>query len=269
MHLPFCQAERSLEVIDLSEENVSQDIEMNITDHLSELRKRVIWTFVFFAAFFIAGFFYVDQIQYFFIKDLPFELNMTSPGEIIWIIFTFATLVAVVGTLPILSLQLWLFIKPALTPRERKASLSYIPAIFVLFLGGLTFGYLVFVELILPFLLSLNNGMFNEIYTVERYFRFLFRVTIPFAVLFEIPVTVMFLTSLGIVNPVLLVKIRKYAYFVLVIIGTIISPPDFILQLVVAVPLIILYEISIVLSRMVYRKKLEKHREFMESDIEE
>ncbi|ASF41492.1 twin-arginine translocase subunit TatC [Halobacillus halophilus] len=241
---------------------------MNVTDHLTELRKRIIWTLVFFIAFFAAGLYYVRPIQGFFVNDLPFELHMTSPGEIIWIVFTIASLIAIVGTLPILTLQIWLFVKPALTPKETRVSLSYIPAIFLLFIGGLAFGYLVFVQFILPFLLSLNDGMFNEIFTVERYFRFLFRVTIPFAVLFEIPILTMFLTSLGIVNPVLLVKIRKYAYFVLVIIGTIISPPDFILQLVVAVPLIVLYEVSIILSRIVYRNKLKNHQEYMEKEEE-
>ncbi|MCA1009405.1 twin-arginine translocase subunit TatC [Halobacillus halophilus] len=247
---------------------ISQDIEMNVTDHLTELRKRIIWTLVFFIAFFAAGLYYVRPIQGFFVNDLPFELHMTSPGEIIWIVFTIASLIAIVGTLPILTLQIWLFVKPALTPKETRVSLSYIPAIFLLFIGGLAFGYMVFVQFILPFLLSLNDGMFNEIFTVERYFRFLFRVTIPFAVLFEIPILTMFLTSLGIVNPVLLVKIRKYAYFVLVIIGTIISPPDFILQLVVAVPLIVLYEVSIILSRIVYRNKLKNHQEYMEKEEE-
>ncbi|MGV2620218.1 UNVERIFIED_CONTAM: twin-arginine translocase subunit TatC [Halobacillus marinus] len=250
--------------MELAEEKYDRDLEMNVTEHLSELRRRIIWTLLFFVLFFIAGFLYVKPIQAFFVKNLPFELNMTSPGEIIWIIFTIATIVAIIGTLPVLAFQAWLFVKPALTPKERKVSLSYIPAVFLLFLAGLTFGYLVFVHLILPFLLSLNDGMFNEIYTVERYFRFLFRVTIPFAILFEIPILVMFLTSLGIVTPGFLVKIRKYAYFVLVIIGTIISPPDFILQLVVAVPLIILYEISILLSRVVYRKKKEAHEAFMD-----
>ncbi|MGP4075263.1 twin-arginine translocase subunit TatC [Halobacillus sp. K22] len=252
----------------MSAKKISQDIEMNVTDHLTELRKRIIWTLVFFIAFFAAGLYYIRPIQGFFVNDLPFELHMTSPGEIVWIVFTIASLVAIVGTLPILTLQLWLFVKPALTPKERRVSLSYIPAIFLLFIGGLAFGYLVFVQFILPFLLSLNDGMFNEIFTVERYFRFLFRVTIPFAVLFEIPILTMFLTSLGIVNPVLLVKVRKYAYFVLVIIGTIISPPDFILQLVVAVPLIILYEVSILLSRIVYRNKLKNHQEYMEKEEE-
>lgn len=250
----------------MSDEKVTQDIEMNFTDHLSELRKRIIWTLVFFVAFFVVGFLNVRTIQNFFVEELPFELNMTSPGEIIWIFFTIASIVAIAGTLPVLCLQVWLFIKPALTPKERKVSLAYIPAIFLLFLAGLAFGYVVFIQMILPFLLSLNDGMFNEIYTVERYFKFLFRVTIPFAVLFEIPILTMFLTSLGIVNPMFLVKVRKYAYFILIIIGTIISPPDFILQIVVAIPLIILYEISIVLSRIVFRKKMKNHQEFMEND---
>ncbi|TGB05475.1 twin-arginine translocase subunit TatC [Halobacillus salinus] len=239
---------------------------MNVTDHLQELRKRIIWTLVFFIGFFIVGLVYYEDISGFFIDDVSFQLNMTSPGEIIWIVFTIASIVAIIGTLPVLSLQVWLFVKPALTPKETRVSLSYIPAIFFLFLLGLTFGYVVFIQFILPFLLNLNNGVFNELFTVERYFRFLFRVTIPFAVLFEIPIIVMFLTSLGIVNPMFLVKVRKYAYFILVIIGTIISPPDFILQLVVAVPLIILYEVSIVLSRIVYRRKLKAHREFMEEE---
>ncbi|RWZ60899.1 twin-arginine translocase subunit TatC [Halobacillus fulvus] len=240
---------------------------MNVTDHISELRRRVIWTLLFFIAFFIVGFLYHKPLLLYFIENLPFELNMTSPGEIIWIVFTVASVIAITGTLPVLCLQVWLFVKPALTPKERRVSLAYIPAVFLLFAGGLTFGYIVFVQFILPFLLNLNNGLFNEIFTVERYFRFLFRVTIPFAVLFEIPIIIMFLTSLGIVNPEFLVKVRKYAYFILVIIGTIISPPDFILQLVVAVPLILLYEVSIVLSRMVYRKKLKNHKEFMEKDL--
>src|SRR5690625_2195961 len=98
----------------------------------------------------------------------------------------------------VLSIQIWLFINPALTRQERKASLPYIPAIFLLFIAGLAFCYFMFIKLILPFILSLNDDMFNELFTVDRYFKFLFRVTIPFALLFELPIIVMFLTSLGI-----------------------------------------------------------------------
>jgi sec-independent protein translocase protein TatC len=245
---------------------LNEEKEMNVTAHLSELRKRLIVTALIFLLLFIAGFIFVKDIYGFFVNDLNFELNVTSPGDIIWIYFTMAGLIAVVGTLPVLCLQVWLFIKPGLTPKERKASLPYVPAVFVLFIGGLTFGYFIFIKLILPFLLSLNAGMFNELFTVDRYFKFLLRVTLPFAVLFEIPIVAMFLTSLGILTPDFMKKARKYAYFILIIIGAAVTPPDFVLQIIVAIPLIFLYEVSIHLSAVVYRKKKRKHEAFMQNN---
>ncbi|OZU90165.1 twin-arginine translocase subunit TatC [Virgibacillus indicus] len=248
------------------EQQFDQEKEMNLTGHLSELRNRLIVTAVFFFLFFILGFIFVEDIYWFFVNDFDFKLTVISPGEIIWLHFTMAGLVAIAATIPILAFQVWSFIKPGLTPNERKASLAYIPAIFLLFLGGMVFGYFMFVKLIMPFLLSLNNGMFNEMFTVDKYFKFLLRITFPFALLFEIPMIAMFLTSLGILTPDFMRRTRKYAYLILIIIGTIVTPPDFILQIVVAIPLIILYEISIYLAAIVYRKKLRKHKEYMEQD---
>src|SRR5699024_2930480 len=237
---------------------------MNIVGHLSELRNRLMFTALAFIIFFIIGFIYIEDIYHFFEQDIDFKLTVTSPGDIIWIYLMISGLIAIVATLPLLSLQIWLFIKPGLTKPERRASLSYIPAIFILFVVGLFFGYLMFIKLILPFLLNLNDGMFNELFTVDRYFRFLLRMTLPFAILFEIPVIIMFLTSLGIITPQFLRKTRKYAYFILLIVGALVTPPDVILQLTVAIPLFLLYEISIYLSVIVYRKKMKRHREYME-----
>ncbi|HLR75031.1 MAG TPA: twin-arginine translocase subunit TatC [Virgibacillus sp.] len=249
-----------------SDSKYNNEKEMNVVGHLSELRNRLIVTALFFIIFFIVGFIFVKDIYYFFESDISFQLNITSPADTIWIYFTIAGLVAIVGTLPVLSIQLWLFIKPALTPGERKSSLPYIPAIFLLFLGGLVFGYFMFINLILPFLLGLNEGMFNELFTVDRYFGFLFKVTLPFALLFELPIVIMFLTSLGIVTPDFLKRTRKYAFFILLIVGALVTPPDVVLQLVVAVPLFLLYEISIHLSGIVYRRKQRRHKEFMNTD---
>jgi len=240
--------------------------EMNIVGHLTELRNRLIVTTIFFIIFFIVGFIFWEKIYYFLQKDFTFELNITSPGEIIWIILSIAGIIAVIGTLPILSLQLWLFVKPGLTKKERKVSLSYIPAVFLLFIIGLMFGYIIFIKLILPFLLSLNDGMFNQIFTVERYFRFMFRLILPFAFLFEVPIIMMFLTSLGLITPQFLSKMRKYAYFILLIVGGLITPPDIFLQVMVFIPLCALYEISIYLSKIVYRKKQKRHEELMKLD---
>ncbi|MDY0405749.1 twin-arginine translocase subunit TatC [Virgibacillus sp. 179-BFC.A HS] len=237
-----------------NEQNVSEK-EMDMVGHLSELRNRLIFTAVWFLVFFVLGFIYVKEIYHFFVMDLDFKLASTSPGDIIWIYFTMAGLVGLVATIPVLALQIWLFVRPALTDKERKASIAYIPALFILFLVGLAFGYIIFKELIFPFLLNLNDGMFHIIFTVDKYFHFLFRVTIPFAILFEIPVIAMFLTKIGILTPAFMKKTRKYAYLVLVIVGAAVTPPDFILQLVVAIPLILLYEVSIYLSGIVYRKK--------------
>lgn len=243
-----------------------QDKEMNLVGHLAELRNRLIVTGVFFVLFFIIGFVFIKEIYGFFESDIDFKLTVTSPGDIIWIYITMAAIIGLIGTLPVLSLQLWLFIKPALSKTERRISLSYVPAVFILFILGLVFGYILFIKLILPFLLSLNDGMFNELFTVEKYFRFLFRITIPFALIFEIPIIMMFLTSLGIVSPDFLRKMRKYAYFILLIVGAVVTPPDIFLQLVVAVPLFILYEISIFLSSVVEKKKIKRHQEFMNEE---
>ncbi|MEI3598146.1 MULTISPECIES: twin-arginine translocase subunit TatC [unclassified Oceanobacillus] len=229
--------------------------EMNVVEHLSELRNRLIVTAIFFVIFFVVGFANVKKVYTFFINDTGIELTVISPGEIIWIYFTLAGLIAIIGTIPILAYQVWAFISPGLTSKEKRVSVAYIPGLFILFIIGLIFGYIIFLELIFPFLLSLNDGMFNVMFTVERYFGFLLRITVPFAFLFELPIIVMFLTSLGILSPRFLTKNRKYSYFVLIVIGVLVTPPEFMTQIIVAIPLIILYEVSIILSKVVSRKK--------------
>src|SRR5690625_3672837 len=202
--------------------------------------------------FFIICFFivFIVRVDIYWFSDsyIDFQLSVTGIADIIWIYISIAGILAIVGTLPILSLQLWLFIKPGLKKHERTTSLAYVPAVFFLFVMGLVFGYFLFIQLIVPFLLSLNDGMFNELFTVDKYFKFMFKVIIPFALIFEIPIVSMFLTSLGIINAMTLRKIRKYAYLILLIVGALITPPDIFLQLIVALPLFILYEISIYLS---------------------
>lgn len=250
-----------------------EDKELNLVDHLDELRKRLIVTAIAFLVFFGIGFFYVKDIYHFFVRDLDVKLIVLGPSDIVWVYFMLATIIAIAGTIPVLATQIWLFVKPALRPLERKISLSYIPALFILFLVGLSFGYFVIFPIVLNFLVELSGEMLVTNFTAEKYFKFIMNMTIPFGVLFELPVVVMFLTSLGVINPYVLVKIRKYAYFVLIVISVVISPPDFMSDIIVTIPLLLLYEISINLSKVVYKRKLKKEREWQEqygdSDIEE
>ncbi|MDR6122689.1 sec-independent protein translocase protein TatC [Bacillus sp. SLBN-46] len=238
-----------------------EDKELNLVDHLEELRKRIIISALAFIVFFAFGFIYVDDIYKWFVRDLEVKLMVLGPSDIIWIYFMLATVVAVAGTIPVLALQIWLFVKPALRPVERRITLSYVPALFFLFLIGLSFGYFVIFPMVLKFLVNIGGDMFVTNFTADRYFSFIMNMTLPFGVLFELPVVVMFLTSLGIINPFVLAKIRKYAYFVLIIIAVVITPPDFMSDFVVTLPLLLLYEISINLSKFVYRKRLKKQKE--------
>src|SRR5699024_3164738 len=138
----------------MAKKNMSKD--MNIVGHLSELRKRLMVTGLFFIIFFILGFIFVKDIYRFFENDIDFKLTVTSPGDILWIYLIMASLIAIIFTLPMLSLQVWLFIKPGLTKNERRSSLCYIQAICLLFVFGLDFGCLVFVKCILHFSLYLK-----------------------------------------------------------------------------------------------------------------
>ncbi|WP_144547295.1 twin-arginine translocase subunit TatC [Bacillus sp. X1(2014)] len=235
------------------------DRELNLVDHLEELRKRIIISALAFIVFFIVGFIYVDDIYKWFVGNE--KLLVLGPSDIMWIYFMLATVIAVAGTIPVLALQIWLFVRPALKPIERRITLSYVPALFFLFIIGLAFGYFVIFPMVLDFLVNIGKDMFVTNFTAERYFSFILNMTLPFGVLFELPVVVMFLTSLGIINPFVLSKIRKYAYFVLIIIAIVITPPDFMSDFVVTVPLLLLYEISINLSKFVYRKRLKKQQE--------
>jgi sec-independent protein translocase protein TatC len=241
-----------------------EDKELNLVDHLDELRKRLIVSVAAFLIFFVVGFVFVEDIYQWFVRDLDVKLIVLGPSDIVWIYFMIATVIALAGTIPVLAMQIWLFVKPALKPIEKKLTLSYIPALFILFIVGLTFGYLVIFPIIMDFLVQLGGDMVVTNFTAEKYFRFIMYTTLPFGFLFELPVVTMFLTSLGVINPYSLQKVRKYAYFVLVLVAVVISPPDVMSDTIVSIPLLFLYEISINLSKIVYKRKLKKEKQWEE-----
>ncbi|TVP87157.1 MAG: twin-arginine translocase subunit TatC [Alkalicoccus sp.] len=234
---------------------------MEIVDHLDELRKRIIIILATFIAAFITAFIFVQDIYDWLTKDLEMPLAVLGPLDIILIYFSIAAVVSLALAVPVIVLQIWLFVKPGLTPEEQKASLMYIPASFVLFAGGLAFGYFIVIPIVLDFLLNLGAGTFETMFTADRYFQFVLRMTVPFSILFEMPLVVMFLTSIGVITPHGMHKNRKYAYFAIVIVSVLVSPPDFLSDVLVIVPLIFLYEASISLSRIVYKKRMKRLRE--------
>ncbi|MCQ6275604.1 twin-arginine translocase subunit TatC [Bacillus sp. V3B] len=229
--------------------------QMNVVEHLGELRKRIIITGIAFVLSFVVAFMFVQDIYQFLVKDLDSKLALLGPGDIIWIYMLITGVIAIAVTIPIAAFQIWKFVKPALTKSEQNISLAFIPSLFFLFIFGLTFGYLILFPIVLSFLTGLAGDQFETFFTADKYFKFMLNLTLPFGFLFEMPAVLMFLTKLGIINPHKLVKMRKISYFLLIIVSILITPPDFISDILVIIPLLLLYELSVTLSKIVYRKK--------------
>jgi sec-independent protein translocase protein TatC len=223
--------------------------------HLDELRRRIMFTLIAFLVSISGAFVYVKDMYRWLVRDLDQKLAILAPSDIIWVYLMLAGVVAIAVTIPIAGLQLWRFIKPALSLREQKMTLSYIPALALLFIVGIAFGYFIIYPMILGFLEKLSDD-FETVYTAQKYFAFMLNMTVPFGFLFEMPAIVMFLTSLGILNPKRLAKARKLAYFILTITAVMITPPDIVSDLLVIAPLLLLYEISVTLSKWVFRKQM-------------
>lgn len=235
--------------------------ELTVVEHLEELRKRLFTVALFFVAAMIAGFFIAEPIiRYIQYSDeaQQLTLNAFSPLDPLAIYFQVIFIVAFVLSSPVLLYQLWSFIRPGLHEQEQKATLAYIPFIFLLFLGGLAFSYYVLFPFVMRFTFELSNRLdITQTIGIHEYFSFLFKLTLPFGFLFQLPVVLLFLARIGVLNPDTMLKMRKYAYFALFVAAAIIAPPELISHLIVSVPLFILYEVSIIISRVGYRKFLK------------
>lgn len=239
---------------------------MTLVEHLSELRKRLVWVLVVFVLAMVGGFFAANPLLNY-LKHVPPASTVSWNAFALWdgikIYMQFAFMIALVITLPLILYHLWAFIRPGLREEEQRAALRYIPFTILLFLIGLAFAYFVIFQMAFYFTSSVNKGLeLTETYGITQYFTFMFNILLPVSLLFEMPVLVMFLTKLRILNPIRLRKLRRYAYIILVVVGAVVTPPDFISDILVTIPLIGLYEFSVMLSGVIYRKQLAKEAEW-------
>lgn len=232
--------------------------EMSVIEHITELRKRLILVVVLFVIAIIGGFLLSRPIIIYLqhteeAQNLTLNsFNLTDP---LMVYMKFAFIIALIITSPIILFQLWSFVSPGLYEKERRVTLSYIPMSIGLFLSGIAFSYFILFPYVVGFMERISSDLgINQVIGINEYFSFLLQLTVPFGLLFQLPVVIMFLTRLGIVTPMFLVQVRRYAYFILLVIAALITPPELVSHLMVTVPLLILYEISIFVSRFAYRK---------------
>ena len=249
--------------------------DLTIIEHIDEVRKRLMVIVVFFIVGAIGSFFLAKPLINFIQYDTPAEqvtLNAFNVVDPVVIYLKVIVFLAIIIISPVIMYQFWAFISPGLRDLERKVTLSYIPFAFLLFLAGISFSYFILLPYVMKFMINLSAQLnIEQTIGINEYFSFLFSLLLPFGFVFQLPIVILFLSRLGVLQPKVLVKIRKVAYFVLFVLAAFITPPDIVSHLFTTVPLFILYEISIVISRLGYRKfeKSERLRQMEEVKAEQ
>jgi len=240
------------------------DKNITVSDHVKDLRKSLLISFIAIAvATALSYVLFLEQLMVIAtdpITKLGIDLKFISVSEgfIAHIKITFIS--GVILASPIIIWQLLRFVLPALYKHERKIFLGILFSALALFLIGLVFGYFIVLRLALHTLIFDFSGQLEPFITINNYLSFVFRFMLPFGLVFEIPLFVYFLTIMGIITPSKLLGVRKYVLIVVLIIAAILTPPDVVSQVLLGIPMYILFELSIILSKFVYNKKQKKEK---------
>ena len=255
--------------------------EMSFLEHLEELRwhiiRAVIAIAVFAIAIFVAGdlvFKYVilapkepSFFTYQFICGLSealcfqppeFDLITRELGEQFIVHLKVSAVLGLVVAFPYVFWEIWRFIKPGLYETEQKAARGIVFICSSLFLSGVLFGYFVIAPFAITFLASYNVGAVSAP-TLASYVNYMTMFTVPTGVVFELPIVVYFLSKVGLITPEFMRQYRRHAFILILILAAIITPPDVITQFLIGIPLFLLYEVSIIISKRVIKAD-EQHQ---------
>ena len=232
----------------------------NLVDHLGELRKQLIKSAIVFLFFLLVVFSTLNFWFPYIVKGN--NLVILGPLEVIKFYTSISVTLALGLSLPFLIHFIWQFVKPGLEEREARFLGLYSPVMFLLFILGIAFGYFVVNPLSFQFLIGLGMANFDVMISANEYIHFLIMTTVPLGLLFEMPIIALFLSSIGILTSVSMKKVRKWSYLVLAIVSALITPPDFLSQLLVLIPMAGLYEASIFVI-----KKTEDRKSAIEDTV--
>lgn len=247
----------------------SKTAEMPFLDHLEELRWRILKCIASVAVLMITAFPFSGQILNWLTLpndrlSNPAKLIFLKPTGMILVRMELALVVGIVVSLPMIFYQFWSFVAPGLLPNEKK----YIPTAILLtsfcFLLGAGFAYFVMLPMVLPFLYSMGTDTITATININEYISFALRLVLVAGLLFELPILSFFLARVGLLEPSFLRKYRRYGIVVVFILAAIVTPPDPMSQMMMAVPLVFLYEVSIWVAKIGHRKKKASDRAWEE-----
>lgn len=232
---------------------------MTVAGHLRELRARLFWSVLVFVALSVLCFVFIQRfVDAALALSSGFDFVYLSPSELLTSYMKLALVLGLVLSSPFILWQIWAFVQPGLTRQEAASARSAIIAGFVFFLLGVVFCYILILPLTLQFLYNFNGSRdITASISFNNYMNFILGMLVAFGVVFEMPVLSFLLSRLGLLKPTILVKGRKYAILIVFLVAALITPPDVLSQIMTAIPMLGLYELSIVVSRAAYKKRAE------------
>ena len=228
---------------------------LTFLDHLDELRGRVVQLVCVYAVCCLFAYNLTASILPYIIKPVGMVV-FNAPGEAFSAYMILTLWEGFFITLPFLLYQIWAFAWEALTDKERKYIVLFGPLSFVFFIAGVVFAYFVIVPVAIKFLLSFSSTYVVPMISIKSYISFIGNFLLSFGVVFELPLVLVFLVKIGIATPAFLRQFRRHAIMAILIVSAVLTPPDVVSQLLMAVPLVILYELGVLFSVLAYRKKI-------------
>lgn len=274
-----------------TEEEVSFDKEMSFFDHLEALRKHLVRSILAVSVFTVVGFVYVEDIfdniiigplktdfltyrklcefsqrfnhnDKFCVKSLNYSLQNTEMAGQFMMAFKLAFLIGLILAMPYILWQLWVFVRPALSQKERRKTRGFVFYTSGLFGLGILFGYYVLCPISINFFAnySLSSLVKNDI-QMQNIISFMSLLVLGTGLIFELPVLMYFLAKIGLITSSFLVKYRKYAVVFILIVAAIVTPPDVISQIILTIPLYSLFELGIYIIKRVEKQKALENNE--------
>jgi sec-independent protein translocase protein TatC len=242
-----------------SSNSAESEVEMSFLEHLEELRWRIIYALIgivigsIIAWIFID--FFINQILLLPAKQSNFKLQNLRPFGQLFLFFEVALIIGLILSFPNVVYQIWKFISPALRENEKKYISAIVIFTTICFLAGVLFAYFVMLPLTLKFAAQFGSPEIANNFSIDEYFSIILSVIIGAGLVFELPMLSFFLSKIGILTPKIMRKYRRHSIVVILILAALLTPgTDPVSQILLAIPLVFLYEISILVSKIFQKK---------------
>jgi sec-independent protein translocase protein TatC len=252
--------------------NDQTDEKMPFTSHLEELRSRLMRCIVAVGLIFVACYLVKERI--FEILTIPLKVAMPNDSAMIFTslpeaFFTYLKVsffAAIMIASPYLLYQVWKFVSPGLYVTEKKYVAPFVILSTIFFLGGSLFAYYIVFPFGFKFFLAFGTEFIRPMLSIREYLSFTFKLLLAFGIIFELPIFMFFLARIGIVDSKMLTAKRKYAILIVFVVAALFTPPDVVTQILMAIPLMLLYEISVWVVRAGEKKAAQKAAEVTENE---